>query len=442
MMTRNRPLGREVVVALLVALLVGCSKAPPPGARAQPVQPDASSPTEESLASLIASCASSSGEVQVRRVGKPYWEAVTTATVFRAGDWVRTAKGAAARVEFLAGGGLELGPEAVVVIDAAPTTTTSGTGEATAPEALVEVESGEVRGFAPKAPGEGPAAAVHIKTADGSQVSLVGKDGAEPMEFRLTRGAVATEVAVLRGAGTLRSSRGALELRSGQAADVSGGAAGELVELPDFPQLSEPGIDARFEAKAGQVIRLKWKSVPLAASYRLEIARDFSFQVQAVVADTEETSYDFRPEREAVFVWRVASRDGEGRVGEFGFARRIYFEREQPKDLLLGPENGAIFSSLDARPKVTFSWQSAADARAYRLVVASSEDLLRTAVVTVRAQDQRAEVKTLSPGEYWWGAYIESDPPTPIFLKARRLIIKKAIKGKLKTPKAINQWGE
>lgn len=436
MMTQNRHLGRAVVLALLV----GCSKAPPPEVGAQPVPPDASSPTEASLASLIASCASSSGEVQVRRVGKPYWEAVTTATVFRAGDWVRTAKGAAARVEFLTGGGLELGPEAVVVIDAAPPPT--GTGEGTASEALVEVERGEVRGFAPKASGEGPAAAVHIKTADGSQVSLVGNDGPEPMEFRLTRGAQSTEVAVLRGAGTLRSSRGALALRSGQAADVSGGAVGEVVELPDFPQLSEPGIDSRFEAKAGQVIRLGWKSVPLAASYRLEIARDFSFQVQAVVADTEETSYDFRPEREAVFVWRVASRDAEGRVGEFGFARRIYFEREQPKDLLLGPEDGAIFSSLDARPKVTFSWQSAADARAYRLVVSNSEDLLRTPVVTMRAQDQRAEVKTLSPGEYWWGAYIEGDPPTPIFLKARRLILKKAIRGKLKTPKAINQWGE
>jgi hypothetical protein len=435
MKTRTQHVG----LAVVVALLVGCSKAPPP-ASPDPGPADASSPTATSLASIIASCASTSGEVQVRRAGKPYWEAVTTGAVFRAGDWVRTSKGAAARVEFLVGGGLTLGAEAVVVIDAAPPA--AGAPETTAPEALVEVESGEVRGFAPDAQKEGPTPALHIKTADGSDVALVAKEGSEPMEFRLTRGSKATEVAVLRGTGTLRGAAGEIELRRGQAADVAGGKASEVVELPDFPQLSEPGIDARFEAKAGQVIRLGWKAVPLAASYRLEIARDFSFQVQTVVADTEETSYDFRPEREAVFVWHVASRDGDGRQGEFGFARRIYFEHEQPKDLLLGPEDGAIFSSLDPKPKVTFSWQSAADARAYRLLISTSEDLLRGPVVNLRAQDQRAEVKTLGPGEYWWGAYIEGDPPTPIFLKARKLTIKKATKGKLKTPKAINQWGE
>lgn len=433
-----KPHPPPVVLLLLLAIAAGCSKSPRPGEVAATLA-DASA--SASLAAIIASCASASGTVEVRRPGKPYWEAVATGAVFRAGDWVRTAKDAAARVEFLAGGGLELGPESVVVVDAralAPDSPDAG-----APEAVVSVESGEVRGFAAEVTEEGEAPALHIKTADGSEVSLVAKEGEEPMRFRLTRVAQATEVAVTRGAAVLHGSAGELDLRAGQATDVAaGGRVSAAFELLDFPQLKEPGIDARFAARPGVVIRLGWRPVPGAASYRLEVAKDLSFQVQAVVADLEETSYEFRPEGEAVYVWRVASQDAGGRQGEFGFARRIYFEREQPRELLLGPADGATFSALDGKPRVTFSWQSAADARAYRLVVASTEDLLRSAVLSLEASDQRIEVKTLAPGEYWWGAYIEGDLPTPIFLKARRLTVKRGTRGKLKTPKAINQWGD
>lgn len=435
-------LGPRLALWSSLALVCACSGRP---TAAHPTAEEADASTSSlsspaAILAIVATCASANGDVQVRRAGKPYWEPVNTGTAFRAGDWVRTAKASFARVELLAGGSLELGPEAVVAVDKAAIPV--GKTKKDAPEVVVAVESGEVKGFAPTPLPDEPAPGVHIRTADGSNVALVAKEGEEPVQFRVTRGVGATELAVMRGVATIKDRVGERELKAGQAADLAGGKAGPVVDLPDFPQLTEPGIDARFQAKPNQVIHLAWKPVTGVASYHLDLARDFSFQAIAVSADTPEAEYSFRPEREGVYVWRVAARDDNRRQGEFGFARRFYIEHEQPNDLLLGPEDGAVFSSFDAKPKITFTWRSAGDTQAYRLVVAHSPDLLRNPVVTVMAQNQRVDVKNLAPGDYFWGAYAEGDVPEPIFLKARKLAVKKTDKSKLKTPKAINRWGD
>jgi hypothetical protein len=154
------------------------------------------------------------------------------------------------------------------------------------------------------------------------------------------------------------------------------------------------------------------------------------------------TSVTFEPPEQGVYAWHVASRDGSGRFGEFGFARRFYLEKEKPRELLIGPLDGATFSFIDAAPRITFSWQPAGDAMSYRVVVATSPDLLRTAKVNLKTSGQRADVGTLPPGEYDWGAYVEGKVLQPIFLKPRHLTIRKGDKAKLKTPKKINQWGD
>src|SRR5204863_27464 len=115
-----------------------------------------------------------------------------------------------------------------------------------------------------------------------------------------------------------------------------------VAELIEFPVSAEPSIDARFLYKAGVIIRLGWKPVDGAAGYKVQIAHDLSFQSLASTAEVEGTAFAFTPPVAGMFAWRVAAKDAQGRFGEFGFARRIFCEAEQPKDLLVGPEDKAI----------------------------------------------------------------------------------------------------
>jgi len=118
---------------MLVALTACKDAAPPPP---PPPAPEAI----RALAPIVASCASASGDVQVRRPGQPGWEPVAEGSVFRVGDEVKTGPLSTARVEFLAGGGLEMEEQATVVIDVAPPSRPAPPGEAAAGESRVAVK--------------------------------------------------------------------------------------------------------------------------------------------------------------------------------------------------------------------------------------------------------------------------------------------------------------
>jgi hypothetical protein len=423
---------RRLLAVAAVLAVAGCKKPQPPPADA------GAGEAAKSLAAIVASCAAMEGDVQVRRAGQGEWTTVATGAVFRAGDVVKTGAGGFARIEFLSGGGLELEADAEVTIDlVAPAAPAAAGAPAPQADSRVSVERGVVRGFMPA---RADAAAIVLRTADGKDVRLAAAAaGEKPVSVRLTRGARGTEVAVTSGEVRV----GEATLRAGQAADAKAEGPAEVVELLEFPASVEPGIDARFRWEPQLAIRLSWRPVAGAAGYRVQIARDLAFQSVEQAFDADGTQTTLVPRGEGVYAWRVASRDASGRLGEYGFARRIYLEKEQPKDLLVGPSDGRVIAFAERLPPIEFTWQSSADAAAYRLVIARGPDLLAQKLMELETSGQRLEVVALEAGTYYWGVYVKDlKAPQPIFVKARQLVLQKVAKPKVKVPKSIHEWGK
>ncbi len=417
--------------ALLLALS-GC------GEKKKPVASGTDAGAAAAL-SVIATCADVRGEAQVRRAGKPYWEPLAEGGTLRDGDWVRTLNGTHARLEFLQGGSLELSENAVVVVEMPEP---SEVPQGVAPAPRVSVESGEVQATPAEPKSEDDdLPPLLVRTKDGKTTVLQPQKGAEKTAFRLSASDAGVAVAVTKGHATFRTGDAQVAVPAGQAAVLGQDAPPAPVVLPDFPASVAPGIDARVLYEEGVTsTRLVWSPVNGAVGYRLQIARDFSFTIQARIIDLTLTSFSMKPDSKGLYVWRVATKAPNGVVGEYGFARRIFFEAEEPKELLLGPEDGTTVTFSGPLASVPFTWLTAAANPTYRLMVSRGADPQLEPVANVVTTEQRAEVATLGAGEYRWGVYVDGKVLKPLFLKPRRLTVKAVPKAMVKTPSKINKW--
>jgi hypothetical protein len=385
---------------------LGCgSKEADKGQDQAPATGSADTKIEEALADIVATTADVIGTVEVRRKGSATWEKVAVGTTLRERDWVRTSKASFARVRFGERGFVDLREDTTIIVDTA-----------------IKVEAGTLTGRAE--PGK---AALVVKADDGSQATIAAVDGNEPAEFRLTPNKnKGLEVAVMRGAARVSTSSGERSLRAGQASDIADNNAGDVVDLIAFPRSLSPGIDARFLFVKDKSAKLTWQNVPGASRYHVQIARDTEFREMLMAIDTMSTSTTFLPDRVGVYAWRVAARDKTERLGEYGFARRIYFEENPPKDLLLAPVDGAKVGFSDAYPRIEFSWQTPGDATQFKLVVGKGSMPTIDAVVTIATNEQRVEIGTLREGAYRWGVYAVRDGlEEPIFISPRVLTIRR-----------------
>ena len=187
-----------------------------------------------------------------------------------------------------------------------------------------------------------------------------------------------------------------------------------------------PGIDARFLFVKDKSIKLTWQPVPGASRYHVQIARDTEFREMLMAIDTISTSTTFLPDRVGVYAWRIAARDKTERLGENGFARRIYLEEDPPKDLLLAPVDGAKVGFSDAYPRIEFSWQTPGDATQFKLVIGRGSVPTIDPVVALATNEQHVEIGTLREGAYRWGVYaIRDGLEEPIFISPRVLTIRR-----------------
>jgi hypothetical protein len=277
-----------------------------------------------------------------------------------------------------------------------------------------------------------------VNAADGSQVRVAAAPGG-PVEFRLTRSASqGVEIAVTKGNLKVTTADGERILAAGEATEVVHRHAGDTMKLLGFPKSLSPGIDARFQFAANMQIPLTWGTVPGAMRYYVQLARDTEFHDLVLTAETTAPNTSFTADRAGMYAWRVAARDASGRLGEFGFARRIYCENDQPRDLLIAPSDGFKVSFPKAPPPVDFSWRPLGEAKKYKLVVergAPGSD----PIVTTTTSAQHVSV-SLQEGTYAWGVYaVSDDREDPIFLSMRRLTISKQQGPKIKTEVLWNQ---
>lgn len=412
---------------LLLLLLTSCLLACPAPREVMPSSPPDAA-VRDVLASVVATCAEVHGSAQVRRGGKPYWEELAPGSILRDGDWVRTGPEASARVELLAGQRLELGPDAVVVIEARGVDAGAG-----APR--VAIEAGEVRATAPE---EDALVPLILRDRNG-KTTVVQPRAGERTVLRLSASDAGTELAVLRGAAEVQAPEQRVSLERGQAVTSDGTRPLVTAELPDFPTSLAPGIDARLKFDADAGVRLEWTSVPGATGYRVQLANDLAFAEGVRTVEVTAPGLFLRAGTKGQRVWRVATRAAQT-VGEYGFARRVFFEAEEPVELLLGPEAGQVISFSNALPTITFSWQGTSGSPSYRLVVSHDADPRIDPVLSLVTTTQQAVVASLGAGEYHWGVYLEGAEPKPLFLAPRTLTIKSVSRAVVKTPRSVTDW--
>ncbi len=396
---------RAVAMGLVVAIGCGSEKSgeTPPAPRSE--KGSAEAKVEEALADIVATTADVIGTVEVRRKGSPTWEKVAVGTTLRERDWVRTGKGSFARVRFGERGFVDLREDTTIIVDQA-----------------IKVETGTLTGQA--GPGRDP---LIVRADDGSEAKITAAAGSEIAEFRITPNkSKGVEIAATKGSLSLTTAGGQRAVGQGQASDVAGNKAGEVVQLLTFPRSLSPGIDARFLFVEKKPIKIAWQTVPTAGRYFVQIAHDTEFHQMLMAIDTTSTSTTFTPDKPGMYAWRIAARDKKDRLGEYGYARRIFVEENPPKDLLLAPADGTKVGFSDNYPRIEFSWQSPGDAAQYKLVVGKGNVPTADTVVNLTTTDQRVEIGTLREGAYRWGVYAMRDGrEEPIFISPRVLTIRR-----------------
>ncbi len=366
-----------------------------------PVMPAPPSHVDEALAKIVATCSEARGTVEIRRKGQPQWERMAVGATLRERDFVRAAAGGFARIRFSGGGFVELHEGTTILVDKA-----------------LSIETGSLIAVAEAGK------PILVRAKDGSLAQIVATGGAT---FRLTPStADGLEIAVTQGDVKVVTGDTEQPIAKGEARDLAAQRTGDLVKLITYPVSLAPGVDARFRFVPAMTVALTWRPVPEAARYHVQVAHDTEFEDLVFDADAAKPGAAYTPSAVGAYTWRVAAIDAAGRMGEFGFVRRLFLEEDEPRDLLVAPADGIKFGFAESYPRIMFSWQSAGASKTYKLVVRSAADPT-TPVATTVTPNQRVEVSTLREGVYTWGVYAVHDDKQeiPIFLTPRTLIVRK-----------------
>ncbi len=426
-MTTSRPM---VLLALAVFAAPSCTQTgADPGLAA----------VERSLSNVVATLAHGAGEQGLRRKNAAFWERAETGTTFVSGDWVKTADRGYARIEFVAGGRLDLDENAMVVVER----TGAQSDDPAAPsETLVAIESGSLGGLLEKED-----QVLVIRSGKKASARLVPAKGSAPLEYRLTRKASATEVAVRRGAATLFIGGKESSIRAGEAADIED----ETTATPRPPVITRllvapvdlrPAAGAHLPLPANAIVPLSWAPAEGAQGYRVQVARDAAFRELVARFDTTSESGPFTGVVPGRYFWRVSAKDAAERWGEFSPGQALVVDPPLVQDRLLHPLPNAKISWLDEPLPVSFAWEKVPDATAYRLRVGRRADLEKDPLIDVEAGGAELDVPGLGVGEYYWGVYARVGEWAPIFPAPRRFTVVKAAKTNMQTPKNITNWGD
>lgn len=414
----------RLIATLLLTPLAACQESPIPSAQV---------PTQ-ALAAIVASFSQVNGAVEVRRPGMTYWEDARTGTVLRRGDWIRTGPSGSARVGFLKGGKLRVAPESLMIVEVGALTGGNTADEEVLAAPVLALSGGEVTGELDRT--ESGERAILLRGQDGGTLKLE-QLSEQSVEFRLLQRMDSLSVSLLEGSAKLGAPGWDVALTAGEATTVREGKAASVERLFAAPESLEPSSSSTLPFKPGDAVKLRWSAVARASGYRLEIARTASFEELLTIAEVREsTTFSFLPEAKGTYFWRLATRDEEGRLGQFGPAQTLSFgdppEARGPPELLVSP---APRARLEGR-SVRFSWTEHADKRGYRLVIATSAALLETAVAQHRVTGTGLTVR-LRPGSYHWGVYTDEEPPKPLFSAPRGFRLRAAAKPSLAAPRKL-----
>ena len=142
-------------------------------------------------------------------------------------------------------------------------------------------------------------------------------------------------------------------------------------------------------------IVLRWKDVPGASAYELQIAKDPAFV--EIVLQTRTTSAGYRWEQlpTTTHWWRVRSFDAESRASEWSPPRTIAVDSAVPTPLK--PADG---QAVSCGSTVSFELEPSPLIKEYILELAGSADF--GSFRTLRSSTPSFEVPNLPAGTWWW----------------------------------------
>ncbi len=155
--------------------------------------------------------------------------------------------------------------------------------------------------------------------------------------------------------------------------------------------LTLAGVAAAQNAR----IVLRWKDVPGASAYELQIARDPAFV--EVVLQTRTTTAGYRWEQlpTTTHWWRVRSFDAEARPSEWSQPRTLAVDSAVPT-----PRLPADAATLACGATVQFELEPSPLVKEYLVELSASADF--SGVRTLRAAGPALELPGLPPGTWWW----------------------------------------
>lgn len=142
-------------------------------------------------------------------------------------------------------------------------------------------------------------------------------------------------------------------------------------------------------------IVLRWKDVPGASAYELQIARDAAFV--EIVLQTRTTSAGYRWEQlpTTTHWWRVRSFDAESRASEWSAPRTIAVDSAIPTPLK--PADAAVVA---CGAGVTFELEGSPLVKEYQVELSGSAEF--NSVRTLRSSGTSLDVSGLTPGTWYW----------------------------------------
>ncbi|MBI3181263.1 MAG: hypothetical protein HYZ28_03880 [Myxococcales bacterium] len=148
-------------------------------------------------------------------------------------------------------------------------------------------------------------------------------------------------------------------------------------------------------------VALRWKAVPGAARYELEIARDSGFK-QVVLRTAVETAGHRWEELPAVtYYWRVRSIDAEGRLGEWSAPQTIAPAAAAPSPV--APANGEVVACSESARSVQLTVESSRFLKEYFFEVAS-DARFTSRLAERRSTTARADFPLTATGTFYWRA--------------------------------------
>lgn len=190
-------------------------------------------------------------------------------------------------------------------------------------------------------------------------------------------------------------------------------------------------------------IVLRWKEVPGASAYEVQIARDAAFV--EVVLQTRTTTAGYRWEQlpTTTHWWRVRSFDAESRPSEWSAPRTLAVDTAiptplKPPDAAFIPCGASVTFELDASPLV----------KEYIVELSASAEF--SGVRTLRSPTPSFEVPGLTPGTWHWrtraldikGRTTDAGPLRTFAIKVSPPKLKPANDVTLGVPQVQLSWGE